>query len=62
MMFSEFKKVMDAGIETNNFRDVLNDNIINKLTKKNQIMSKKFLVALYGFDLSDPAFVAFKYL
>ena len=61
LMFAELSKVMTHSLEDDKYFDSLSENIANKLTKSNQIKTARYLKQLYDFDLSNAAFVAFKY-
>jgi hypothetical protein len=61
IMFSELSKVMDHGIEEDNYLDLIHDNVINKATKSGISHTTRYLKRLYDFDTSIPNFIAFKH-
>ena len=61
IMFSELAKVMDHGIEGDNYLDLIHDNVINKATKSGISHTSRYLKRLYDFDSSVPQFIAFKH-
>lgn len=60
-MFSELAKVMNHGIEDDNYIDSLQQNVINKATQSGISKTSRYLKSLYDFDLSQPEFRAFKH-
>ena len=61
IMFAELKKVMDHGIDNDDYIDSLNQNVFNKATKSGITYTSRFLKRLYDFDLSMAGFKAFKH-
>ncbi len=61
VMFAELAKVMDHGIENDNYVDSLNQNVINKATQSGVSKTSRYLIRLYGFDGQSPYFKALKY-
>ncbi|MEI7830025.1 MAG: hypothetical protein WCI31_09655 [Prolixibacteraceae bacterium] len=61
IVFVELQKVMDYAIENNNFADTLNQNVTRKKTQSGQEKTTGYLKCLYGFDLNEPSFQAFRY-
>jgi hypothetical protein len=60
-MFAELKKVMDHGLAKDDYIDVIKQNVFNKATKSGISYTSQNLKKLYDFDLSQPAFLAFKH-
>jgi len=61
IMFAELEKVMDYSIEADNYVDSLKSNIFNKKSADGIRQTGNKLKLLYGFDLLNPQFRAFKY-
>lgn len=61
IMFAELSKVMDHALCDDRYLESLNENVVNKLTKSNQKKTTGFLKQIYGFDVSFPPFICFKY-
>ena len=61
IMFAELTKVMNHGIEGDNYLDLINQNVINKATKSGINHTTRYLLRLYDFDSSNPSFKVFKY-
>lgn len=61
IMFSELSKVMDHGGDAGSFIESMNLNITNKLSKSNLIKTNRYLKQLYGFEIDNPNFIAFRY-
>lgn len=60
-MFAELAKLMDFAIQDNSYLDSLNQNVINKKTKSGIEKTTRYLISLYGFDLKNSSFKAFKH-
>lgn len=61
IMFSELSQVMNHGLEDNNFNEILNSNVSNKLSNRNLLKTNRYLKQLYGFDKEDIMFKCFKH-
>lgn len=61
IMFAEFKKVMDHGIDNDAYLDTLHLNVFNKATKSGITYTSRFLKRLYDFDISLASFKALKH-
>lgn len=61
MMFAELEKVMDFSIDNDNFLESLGQNVTGKKSNSGVSKTANYLKRLYGFDLKDPFFIAFKY-
>lgn len=61
IMFSELEKIMDYGIEKDDFNEALNMNVSNKLSKSNLFETNTRLIKLYVFDNNDINFQSFKH-
>lgn len=61
LMYSEFTKVMDFSIESDNYIESLNNNILGKKSEDNIKQTTKFLTQLYSFDINYPPFRVLKY-
>ena len=61
IMYSELKRVMDHGIEKDDYLNALTQNVFNKATKSGITYTSQFLKRLYNFDISLPIFKALKY-
>ena len=61
IMFSELEKVMDYSLESNNFQESLDNNVIGKKSADGIKKTTNFLKILYGFDNQSKPFKAFKY-
>jgi hypothetical protein len=61
IMFAELERVMDYSIDNNNFIESLDQNVIGKKSNSGVSKTSNYLKSLYGFDLKDPSFSAFKY-
>lgn len=61
IMFAELKKVMDHGIDNDDYINSLYQNVFNKATKSGITYTSRFLKRLYDFDLSMASFKAFKH-
>lgn len=60
-MFAELANVMGHAVSDDSYLNSLGENVINKKTSSGINKTTGFLKILYNFDLSSPAFVAFKY-
>lgn len=61
IMFSELSKVMDFGIDDNDYLSSLDQNVFNKKTESGKGKTAKYLKTLYGFNYAQHEFRAFKY-
>lgn len=61
LMFAELAKVMDHGMQDDNYIDSLSLNVINKATQSGIVKTSRYLKRLYDFDLTIPVFQAFKH-
>ncbi|MBC8344461.1 MAG: hypothetical protein H8E61_10815 [Bacteroidetes bacterium] len=61
IMFAELSQVMNHSIECNDFNEILNSNVSNKLSSRNLLKTNQYLRQLYGFDKEDLLFRSFKY-
>lgn len=60
-MFSELEKVMDYSMDSDNFQESLDNNVIGKKSADGIKQTTNFLKLLYGFDNQSNPFKAFKY-
>jgi len=60
-MFAELAKVMNHGIESDNYYDTLKQNVISKATQSGITKTSRYLKSLYDLDASQPQFMAFKH-
>jgi len=60
-MFAELSKVMNHGIENDNYSDSLHQNVISKTTRSGLTKTTRYLKSLYDLDVSHPQFLAFKH-
>lgn len=60
-MFAELEKVMDYSLESNNFQESLDNNVIGKKSADGVKKTTNFLKLLYGFDTHSNPFIVFKY-
>ena len=61
IMLAELSRIMFHGLSMNTFDGSFSDNVAGKLSKSSQKKTNMYLKQLYGFDLSDPFFISFKY-
>lgn len=61
MMFAELEKVMDYSTENDNYLEALDNNVTAKQSSSGVNKTATFLKQLYGFDINNPQFLAFKY-
>jgi hypothetical protein len=61
IMFKELQKVMNHGIESDNYYDTLKQNVISKATQSSLTKTSRYLKSLYDLDASKPQFMAFKH-
>lgn len=61
IMFAELSKVMDYSMEDENFIDSLENNTIGKKSADGIRQTTNFLKKLYGFNIEESSFRAFKY-
>lgn len=61
IMFKELQKVMNHGLDNDDYVDAIKQNVFNKATKSGVSYTAKFLRRLYDFDMSLPTFKAFKH-
>jgi ABC-type transport system substrate-binding protein len=60
-MFSELEKVMNHGMDDDEYINALYQNVINKATQSGVTKTSRYLKSLYDFDLSLERFKAFKH-
>lgn len=61
IMYSEFEKVMDYSVVSDNYTSILNENVFGKKSSSGIFQTSTFLKKLYGFDINYPPFLALKY-
>jgi len=61
IMFAELAKVMNHGIESDNYYDTFKQNVISKATQSGITKTSRYLKSLYDLDASQPQFMAFKH-
>jgi hypothetical protein len=61
MMYAEVEKVMAYSLDRDNFLESLGHNITGKKSNSGVAKTANYLKQLYGFDIMNPSFVAFKY-
>jgi hypothetical protein len=61
MMFAELAKVMDHSFNGDNYLESLEDNVTGKKSNSGIGKTATYLKNLYGFDMKNPSFKAFKY-
>ena len=60
-MFAELAKVMNHGIDSDNYYDTLKQNAISTATQSGITKTSRYLKSLYDLDASQPQFMAFKH-
>lgn len=60
-MFAELAKVMNHGVENDDYFDSLRQNVINKSTKSGITKTSQYLKRIYEFDAKSPSFKCFKH-
>jgi len=60
-MFAELSKVMNHGVENDDYSDSLQQNVISKATKSGIKKTSQYLKRLYDFDVTLPSFRIFKH-
>lgn len=60
-MFAELEKVMDYASNNDNFLESLKHNVTGKKSSSGVEKTATYLKRLYGFDIKQQAFLAFKY-
>ena len=60
-MFAELAKVMNHGIDSDNYYDTLKQNSISRATQSGITKTSRYLKSLYDLDASQPQFMAFKH-
>jgi hypothetical protein len=60
-MFAELSKVMDYSIDSDNFFESLGHNVTGKKSNSGVEKTANYLKRLYGFDINNQSFIAFKY-
>ena len=60
-MFAELAKVMNHGIDSDNYYDTLKQNGISIATQSGITKTSRYLKSLYDLDASQPQFMAFKH-
>jgi len=61
IMVTELSKVMDYSIENDSYLESLSQNVTGKKSNSGVAKTANYLKRLYGFDLMDPLFAAFRY-
>lgn len=61
IMFKELQKVMNHGLDNDDYVEAIKQNVFNKATKSGVSFTSQFLKRLYDFDVTLPTFKAFKY-
>jgi hypothetical protein len=61
IMFKELQKVMNHGLDNDDYVEAIKQNVFNKATKSGVSQTSKFLKRLYDFDMSLPVFKVFKH-
>ncbi len=61
IMFSELSQVMNRGMDTVDFNNILQLNVANKLSNSNLIKTNRYLKQLYQLDISDLTFRCFQH-
>lgn len=61
IMFKELQKVMDHGVDNDDYVEAIKQNVFNKATKSGVSFTSQFLKRLYDFDVTLPVFKAFKH-
>lgn len=61
IMYAELERVMAFSIDNGNFLESLQQNVTGKKSNSGVDKTANYLKRLYGFDNSDPRFMAFKY-
>jgi len=61
IMFKELQKVMNHGLDNDDYVEAIKQNVFNKATKSGVSFTSQFLQRLYDFDVTLPTFKAFKY-
>lgn len=61
IMYAELEKVMDYGMEGDNYIESLNSNVTGKKSNSGVNKTANYLKQLYSFDLDNNLFLAFKY-
>ncbi len=56
IMFKELQKVMDHGLDNDDYVDAIKQNVVNKATKSGVAFTSQFLKRLYDFDVSLSTF------
>jgi hypothetical protein len=60
-MFAELEKVMAFSLDSDAFLSSLMQNVTGKKSNSGVEKTANYLKQLYGFDVQDPSFIAFKY-
>ena len=61
LMFSELSRVMDHVDDNSDFLTALTQNVTGKKSNLSIVLTTKYLLKLYGFNLDDSVFKAFSY-
>jgi len=61
IMFTELAKVMNHGVENDDYFDSLRQNVISKATKSGITKTSQYLKRIYEFDVKSPSFKCFKH-
>lgn len=60
-MFSELERVMAFATDENRYAEALGQNVVGKKSSAGASKSARYLKRLYGFDLKDSLFLAFRF-
>jgi hypothetical protein len=61
IMFAELEKVMHHSVDNGKFIEALEKNVAGKKSTSGVGKTANYFTRLYGFDVGDPQFVAFRY-
>jgi hypothetical protein len=61
MMFAELEKIMAFSKDNGQYLEAMGENVFGKKSSNGIKQTKGYLKRLYGFDLNNPSFIAFKY-
>jgi len=61
IMYSELQKVMDFGMEADNYTEALENNVTGKKSSSGVNKTANYLKQLYGFDLKNDLFLVYRY-
>jgi hypothetical protein len=61
IMYTELEKVMAHSVDTGLYLEAMGENVFGKKSSDGVVRTIGFLKQLYGFELNNPAFIAFEY-